>query len=118
MTRRQATFSAIPNIPQTGIADWQNAILNSLKENVEQLAGIRGGDRSNQAVTRGSVTVSYVPNQSMQRVTASGAGFSIGGASVPTLEDYNNLLVNVQQLANDVAAIRLTLNTLIQQLRG
>jgi hypothetical protein len=37
---------------------------------------------------------------------------------VPSLDDYTKLLVNVQQLANDVATVRNTLNTLIQQLKA
>jgi hypothetical protein len=115
--RRTPEFAAIPNIPQAGIVDWQYYVLNSLKENVEQLAGTRGGDPSNQAVTRGSITVNPVPAQSMQRVTASGFGFSVEGVSVPSLEDYLALLTNVQQLANDVAQIRQVLNTLIQQMK-
>jgi tRNA threonylcarbamoyladenosine modification (KEOPS) complex Pcc1 subunit len=47
-----------------------------------------------------------------------GAGFTISGVTVPSLDDYNKLAVNVQQLANDVASLRATVNTLINQLKG
>jgi len=43
---------------------------------------------------------------------------SINGIRVPNLDDYSKLLTNVQSLANDVAALRATVNTLIQQLKN
>jgi hypothetical protein len=54
----------------------------------------------------------------MQRVTAEGTGFTISGVTVPSLEDYGKLIANVQQLANDVATLRNTVNALINQLKG
>jgi tRNA threonylcarbamoyladenosine modification (KEOPS) complex Pcc1 subunit len=54
----------------------------------------------------------------MQRVTAEGAGFTISGVTVPSLDDYTRLVTNVQQIANDVAALRATVNALINQLKG
>jgi hypothetical protein len=54
----------------------------------------------------------------MSRVTAEGAGFTISGVTVPSLDDYVKLLSNVQQLANDVASLRGTVNALIGQLKA
>jgi hypothetical protein len=54
----------------------------------------------------------------MRQVTAEGAGFTVSNVTVPSLDDYVKLLSNVQQLANDVASIRNTLNVLIQQLKA
>ena len=68
----------------------------------------------------------------MTNVTATGAGAAVltaftivnnsvnvtGRANVPILEDYNSLLTNVQQLANDVARLRATVDILISQLKG
>jgi hypothetical protein len=54
----------------------------------------------------------------MRQVTATGAGFTISGVEVASLEDYGKLVTNVQQLANDVASLRDTVNVLINQLRG
>ena len=54
----------------------------------------------------------------MKQVTAQGAGVNIDGAVVPAMDDYTELLKNVQTLANDVASLRATVDTLIKQLRG
>lgn len=117
MATRAARFTAIPNIPLQGLTDWQFQTLNAMKENLELLMGARGS-ASAAAVTRGSVTVTAAPTQSMVRVTAEGVGYTISGVSVPSLDDYSKLITNVQQLANDVAALRNTVNTLITQLKG
>jgi hypothetical protein len=112
-------FVAVPDVPQAGLTDWQVNILTALKDNVELLTGgRRETGASSQAITRGSITVNDPPAQTMTRVTATGAGFTISGVSVPSLEDYNRLLVNVQQLANDVAVLRSTVAILLAQLRG
>lgn len=114
-----ARFSAIPEPPMTDMTSWQFYMLNALKENVELLTGTRGEeDGASRAVTKSSITVTGVTTQSMQNVTAQGAGVSIEGAVVPTLEDYVEALKNIQMLANDVSVLRTTLNTLIAQLRG
>lgn len=119
MATRPPRFSAIPSIPQQGLSDWQFTTLNAMKENIELLTGARGnGTSSAAAVTRSSVTVANAPTQTMQRVTAEGTGFTISGVTVPSLEDYGRLILNVQQLANDVAALRNTVNALINQLKG
>jgi hypothetical protein len=54
----------------------------------------------------------------MQRVTAEGKGYTISGNNVADLDDYAKLVVNVQELANDVAYLRNVLNGLIAQLKG
>jgi hypothetical protein len=119
MAVRPPRFTAIPNIPQQGLTDWQFVTLNAMKENIELLTGARGNSAvSATAITRGSVTVQGAPAQSMQRVTAEGVGFTISGVTVPSLDDYVKLITNVQQLANDVAALRNTVNALLNQLKG
>lgn len=112
-------FSAIPNPPQSEMSGWQYYMLNALKENVELLTGARGEkDGASRAITKATVTVTQAPIQSMRQVTAQGSAVNIDGAVVPAIDDYIELLKNVQLLANDVAALRETLNTLIGQLRG
>lgn len=114
-----ARFTAIPPPPQTEMSGWQFYMLNALKENVELLTGMRGErDGASAAVTKSSVSVKPMSQQSMRQVTAQGAAVNISGAVVPAMEDYVELIKNVQALANDVAALQLTLNTLISQLRG
>ena len=117
MATRSARFVAIPNVPLQGLTDWQFQTLTAMKENLELLTGARGGTATS-AVTRGSLTVTSAPAQNMVRVTADGSGYTISGVTVPSLDDYTKLISNVQQLANDVAALRNTVNTLIAQLKG
>jgi len=119
MSKLQPRYTAIPDIPVGGLTNWQAQTLAALKENVELLAGIRGEkDGASKAILKAQLTIGSAPAQTMQRVTATGSGFTISGVNVPSLEDYNILVTNVQQLANDVATLRNTINTLIQQLRG
>jgi hypothetical protein len=119
MAVRPPQFTAIPNIPQQGLTDWQFSTLNAMKQNLELLIGARGNSATSAAaITRGSITVVDAPAQTMQRVTAEGSGFTISGVTVPSLEDYGKLVNNVQQLANDVATLRNTVNALTSQLRG
>ena len=119
MTTRPPRFTPIPNIPQQGLTDWQFSTLNAMKENLDLLIGARGATGLGaSAITRGSVTVAGAPAQTMERVTAEGAGYTISNVTVPSLDDYTKLIGNVQQLANDVASLRNTVNALIDQLRG
>jgi hypothetical protein len=118
MATRGPRFTAIPSIPQGGLNDWQFNTLTAMKENIELLTGARGADNAVRAVTKGQVTVPNPPAQTMTQVTATGAGFTISGTNVPSLDDYVKLASNVQQLANDVANLRATVNTLINQLKG
>jgi hypothetical protein len=119
MAVRAPRFTAIPAIPQQGLSDWQYLTLNAMKENVELLIGARGSNASGAvAITRGSVTVAPAPEQTMQQVTAEGAGYTISNVTVPSLDDYVRLVTNVQQIANDVATLRNTVNALINQLKG
>jgi hypothetical protein len=114
MATRTARFTQIPVVPQSGLSDWQFQVLNTMKENLEILIGAKG---NNAAITKSSVTVNSAPTQTMQRVTAGGVGFTVSGVNVPSIDDYVKLISDVQQLANDVAALRSTVNTLINQLK-
>jgi len=112
-------FTSIPAIPQSGLSDWQFNALNSMKEDIELLVGSRGEpDGLSRAVTKGMIGVEGAPPQTMTRVTAEGAGYTISGVTVPSLDDYAKLVGNVQELANDVSNLRTVLNALISQLRG
>lgn len=114
-----ARFTAIPAVPQGGLTDWQTILISAVKENVELLTGTRGeADLRSKAVTQGQITLSTMPKQDMQQITAKGAGFTISGQEVVSLEDYGKLLTDVQTLANDLAYTRAVLNVLIQQIRG
>ena len=126
-------YSAIPALPDTGVEQWQAYMLDSIKENVELLNGSRGEDgQASKAITKAQLSVNQPTTQQMTNVTATGAGAAVltaftivnnsvnvtGRANVPVLEDYNSLLTNVQQLANDVARLRATVDILISQLKG
>lgn len=120
MTVRAARFAAIPPVPQGGVTPLEFATLSAIKENVELLIGARGGETSvgNKALIKGQITVGAAPAQQMSRITAEGNGFTISDVTVPSLSDYVKLLRDVQQLANDVANLRNTVNTLIAQLKA
>jgi hypothetical protein len=118
MASRSIRFAAIPAVPQSGLTDWQGYVLSALKENVELLTGNRRGNEGSRAVVRGQVGVAAPATQQMTRLTAQGAGYTISNVTVPSIEDYTKLLSDVQTLANDVAALRATVNTLITQLKG
>ena len=126
-------YSAIPALSDTGVEQWQAFMLDSIKENVELLTGSRGEDgQASKAITKAQLSVASPPVQQMTNITATGAGSAVltgftivgstvnvtGRANVPVLEDYNLLLSNVQQLANDVAGLRATVEILISQLKG
>jgi hypothetical protein len=100
------------------LTDWQFNTMNAMKENLELLIGARGSDSSVRALTAGQVTVSNPAAQRMTQITAQGVGFTVSGVDVASLADYVKLASNVQQLANDVASLRATVNTLINQLTG
>lgn len=117
MAVRTGQFAAIPNIPQSGLTDWQFNTLNAMKENLELLIGARANGTL-RAVTTGQVTLTNPPTQTMTRVTATGGAYTISGVTVPSSEDYVQLVANVQALADDVAALRSTVVTLINQLKG
>ena len=126
-------YTAVPAVPQTGVAEWQSQVLNALKENVELLTGTRGEpDLASAAINRALLSVSPPEAQEMTRVSAQGAGVNVstgftienntvevtGVAAVPLQSDYNDLLTDVQLLANDVARLRATVAVLVAQLRG
>lgn len=111
-------FTAIPAIP-TGLNDWNTQLQNSMKENVELLCGIRGeADSASRAIVRSDIGIEQARELNMRRVTAEGKGYTISGQQVADLDDFAKLVVNVQELANDVAYLRNVLNGLIAQLKG
>jgi hypothetical protein len=111
-------FAAVPNVPTTGT--WETHILETLKQNVELLAGLRGeSDGASRAVLRGSVTIGAITQAYYTGLTASGEGYVLsGGQQVPTAEDYIKLVTNVQQMGNDIAILRDVINTLLTQIQG
>lgn len=115
---RGPRFAAIPEVPRGEITDAQYRFMVAIKEDLELLLGMRGGDNSVQAVTHGTVTIAKLPKFESTKVTAAGAGVSISGTSVPTYSDYIKLIADMHRLNADVANIYSALNTLIAQLKG
>lgn len=113
-----ARFTGIPSLPQVGVEEWQYRFLGAMKQNIELLIGTRGEqDAASRALLKSSVAITSAPEPSLRAVSAVGSGFTISGAQVPSLADYQQLVSDVQLLVNDVAALRATVNTLISQLR-
>lgn len=100
---------AIRDVPQAGIPQWQVEILNQLKEAVEIFSGARVA--GTKAVINKNLTVQPANNVTMQRVTAVAPG-------AYSQTEFLNLMNNVQELANNLAAVQNQLNTLIQQLEN
>lgn len=117
MTNRFVSVPAVPT--NTDLNQQITVLIENIKENVELLTGLRDEvDRISKAVTQGQVTVLNMNTQNMRQVSAKGAGFTISGQEVASLDDYGKLIVDVQTLANDVKVTRDVLNILIQQLKG
>jgi hypothetical protein len=112
------SFSAMPPVPMVGLDSFIAGFMLATKQNVELITG-QYGDARLRAVFKGEVTVLPV-TATLQQLTAKGAGWDIAGGTgtVPTLDDYGELLKSVQLLVNDVEVIRQTLNALINQLRA
>ncbi len=113
-------FSALPPVPTADNKEWLYRFNNAVKQNMELLIGQRG-QTSSRAILAGQVRLNPVPELNMRQVTATGAGIAGNSGTatvVATQADYVKLIVDVQTLANDVAAIRATLNSLIEQLKG
>jgi hypothetical protein len=114
-----ARFTGIPSLPQVGVEEWQYRVLTAMKQNIELLIGARGEqDLSSRALLKSSVRLTAAPEPSIRAVSAVGSGFTVGGAQVPSLADYQALVKDVQLLINDVAQLRATVNALLTQLRG
>lgn len=109
-------YTAVPGVPTEGLPTALFQLLNAYRDNIELLTGQRGS-RDATAIAKGTVTVAEAPAQRMTRVRAQGAGFQISDERVVDLEDYNVLRQDVQNLAEDVANLRATVNTLINQLK-
>lgn len=116
---KRARYVAIPAVPLVGVEEWQSRLLGALKENVELLTNTRGEpDSASAAVNLSRLTVDVPAPQTMRQVSARGSGITMNGANVPLLEDYTQSLADTQRLANDVAALRATVEILIRQLRS
>lgn len=111
------SFTALPPVPQVGVPDWQFQFLNGVKQNVELLTRQRGVTGF-EAVINGQITVQPIGELSIQQISATGAGYTISGSNVPSLEDYGKLLIDVNTLIGDVAYIKAVLNALIGQLQS
>lgn len=111
-------FTGIPDIPQSGVDEWQFRTLDAIKQNVELLADLRNeNDGASAAVLRSSIKT-RMPQAQFLGLSARGTGFTLGGVQVPSLDDYNALLRDFLLLSQDVAAMRSTMDALINQLRG
>lgn len=112
-------FTALPEVPDGSLLDWQSVLFSAIKENLELLAGTRGeSDLASRAIVRGDLSVQQVGRQEMVAVSARGTGFTISGSDVAGLDDYGRLVNDVQKLADDLFFTRRALDLLIKELRG
>ena len=113
-------FVAIPDIPHTGLVEWQGPLFHAMKENIELLTGTRGeADGASGAIAKANVQVSEVGTQAMHTVNSSAVdGYTISGSDVAGLESHRALRNDVQQLANDLFRTREALDFLLGQMKG
>jgi hypothetical protein len=113
-------FVALPDIPHTGLVDWQGPLFHAMKENIELLTDTRGEPGgASAAITRADVQVNELGTQGMHTVNTSKVdGFEISGSDVAGLESHRALRNDVQQLANDLVRTRETLDFLIKSMKG
>jgi len=112
-----ARFSGIPSVSLENVEPQLARVLYALKENVELLTDQRGEpDKASAALLAGVVTTQQATN-TFNGLTAQAVGIKVSGVPVPILSDYVKALQDIQTLAYDVSVLRLTLNTLIAQLR-
>ena len=108
-------FQGITAIPPEKVEQWQYDVMSALKENVEIMLGQRGPGR---VITNDTLGVEPAERQTMKQLSARGNYYNISGASVPTIDDYINLLNDVQQLAIDVSNIQQALNALLVNMKA
>lgn len=108
-------FQGIPAIPPEKVEQWQYDVMSALKENVEIMLGQRGPGR---VITNDTLGVEPAERQTMKQLSARGNYYNISGALVPTIDDYVNLLNDVQQLAIDVSNIQQALNALLVNMKA
>ena len=123
-------FAAIPNIDAEGLPDSQSLALNALKENVELLAGIRGGRTdAMRAILKGDIRIEGISPTAPVTVgtkgmTVQGQGYEINEVQVASMTDFVRLVNDVVEvkrdilvLAEQVSEMRQALSALIEQLR-
>lgn len=109
-------FAPLREVPTTGLNEWESALLNAMKENIELLIGTRASGVKAVMTDVLASKIKAVDNLTIKQITAVGAGFNISGSNVPSLADYNLLRQDVQAIINDLARVQTTLNNLIQAL--
>lgn len=125
-----AQFVAIPNVDTEGLPEGQTLALAALKENVELLAGIRGGRTLGaRAIRKEEITVQGLnpqlkTNIGAAQMTVQGQGYTINEVDVPTMSDFVRLINDVVETKRDMLAlveelteVRQALSALIEQLR-
>lgn len=111
-------FTGVPELPPD-MSEWELRVLSALKQNIELLIGARGEvDSASKALVRSDISVRSSITPQFQALSARGAGITVSGVAIPTLDDYTALLQDFIKLSQDVATLRNTLSTLITQLRG
>jgi hypothetical protein len=101
------------------MSDWMFAVLSTMKENIDLLTGNRGsGSATQAAISAAQITVQPAPAMGLTKMSATGAGFTINGVRVASLDDHIALIQDVRTLAVDVANLHATVNALIAQLKG
>jgi len=114
-------FVAIPELPVSGLLDFQALLFGAVKENVELLSGTRGeADLSSRAIVRGDIQgeVEQLGTQNLVRINTSNSTTPTSFPTSAPLDGFIDLRNDVQTLADDLFRTRETLDLLIARLRG
>jgi len=105
-------FVAIPELPVSGLLDFQALLFGAMKENVELLSGTRGeADLSSRAIVRGDIGVEQLGTQNLVQINTS-------NSALPPTAGFVDLRNDVQTLANDLFRTRQAFDLLIANLKG
>lgn len=110
-------FTSMPALPQAGVTADELKFLSAVRDNLQLLIGGNPKSLGNAAIVRGSISVAKVTTVNLPQVTSKGGGFTISGVNVASGVEFNKLVGDVQKLLVDVDNLRITLNTLVGQLK-
>lgn len=105
----------MPSLPTSGISVDELKFLSATRDNINNLIGANGN--APRAILRGEISVAPISKTNFNGLTAKPGGYIISSVQVAGAVETNNLMQDVQNLANDVAILRSSLNALLTQLK-
>ena len=112
-------FVAIPELPVSGLLDFQVLLFGAVKENVELLSGTRGeADLSSRAIVRGDIEVKQLGTQNLVQINTSNNTLPTSFPTSAPVAGFIDLRNDVQTLADDLFRTREAFDLLVANLKG